>query len=121
LAAWASALNDAGYWADVLDATWRYVFATDELLLSYREMGAATTTPIGSHIFTLEGRQFVVDTVGGAWASWDARRAWFLNAGRYVLGLRLEAARSFVASSIPHSRASSPNCNPKTVPPYGLG
>jgi hypothetical protein len=54
LAAWASALNDAGFWAEVLDAEWRYVFETDELLLSYRDMGAPTTPPIGSHFFSAE-------------------------------------------------------------------
>jgi class 3 adenylate cyclase len=31
LAAWAVALNEAGYWAYVLDASWRYAFATDDL------------------------------------------------------------------------------------------
>src|SRR5262249_11139104 len=30
LAAWASALNDAGHWAQVYDSGWRLVFATDE-------------------------------------------------------------------------------------------
>ena len=85
LAAWASALNDAGYWANVLDAEWRYVFVTDELLLSYRDMGAPTTPPIGSHFFSAEARQFIAETVGGAWASPEVRRAWFLDAGRYVL------------------------------------
>ena len=66
LAAWASALNDAGYWAIVLDAEWRYVFVTDELRLSYRDMGAATTPPIGSHFFSAECRQFMAEAVPGA-------------------------------------------------------
>jgi hypothetical protein len=34
LAQCASALNDAGHWALVLDASWRVVFATDEVRLS---------------------------------------------------------------------------------------
>ena len=85
LRAWASVLNDAGYWANVLDAEWRYVFVTDELLLSYRDMGAATTPPIGSHFFSPETRQFIAATLGGAWASPEVGRAWFLDAGRYVL------------------------------------
>src|SRR4051794_19739156 len=42
LATWASALNDAGYWATLMDAEWRIVFVTDELRLSHRNMGAAT-------------------------------------------------------------------------------
>ena len=78
-------LNKAGYWADVLDAEWRFVFLTDELLLSYRDMGAATVPHIGAHFFSAVARQFITDTVPGAWASWEGRRAWFLEAGRYVL------------------------------------
>jgi hypothetical protein len=85
LAAWALALNDAGYWANVLDAEWQNVFDTDELLLSYRDMGAQTTPPIGSHFFSAEYRQFIEETVPGSWASREARRANFLDVGRYVL------------------------------------
>jgi class 3 adenylate cyclase len=85
LAAWALALNDAGYWAEVLDAEWRYVFVTDELLSSYRDMAAPTALPIGSHFFSPEARQFITETVGGAWGSPEGGRAWFLDAGRYVL------------------------------------
>jgi class 3 adenylate cyclase len=83
LRAWASVLNDAGYWANVLDAEWRHVFVTDELLSSYRDMGASTTPPIGSHFFSAEARQFIAATVG--WASLEVRRPWFLDAGRYML------------------------------------
>ena len=84
LAAWASALNDAGYFANVLDAGWRYVYDTDELLASYRDIGAGMP-PIGAHYFSAEGRQFIAKVAGGTWASQDARRAWFLKVGRYVL------------------------------------
>ena len=83
LAAWASALNDAGYWAFLLDADWRYMFTTQELLFSYRDMGVPTTPPIGSHYFSAESRQFMGATLGGSWAS--VARAWFLDAGRYML------------------------------------
>jgi class 3 adenylate cyclase len=85
LAAWAVALNDAGYWANLLDAKWRWVFSTDEMLLSYRDMGAPGPPPIGSHFFSAEARQFIAATVGGAWASPEAGRAWFVDAGRYML------------------------------------
>jgi class 3 adenylate cyclase len=85
LAAWASVLNDAGYWAFLLDAEWRYVFTTQELLLSYRDMGVPTTPPIGSHYFSAEYRQFIAKTTPGVWASSEVRRAWFLDVGRYVL------------------------------------
>ena len=85
LSAWASALNDAGYWANVLDAEWRFVFSTHELLLSYRDMGTLTKPPVGAHFFSAEYRQFIAETVPGSWASSEVRRAWFLDVGRYVL------------------------------------
>lgn len=83
LAAWAGALNDAGYFANVLDARWRYVYDTDELLLSYRD-GGLGDPPIGAHLFSTAARRFVA-RLGGAWVSRAARRAWFLDVGRYVL------------------------------------
>ena len=58
LATWASALNDAGYWATLMDAEWRIVFVTDETLLTYRDMGAATPPPIGAHFLSAEWREF---------------------------------------------------------------
>ena len=82
---WASVLNENGYWASLLDAEWRCVFVTDELLLSYRDMGATTPPPIGTHFFSAETRKFIAGTLGGAWASSEVRRAWFLEAGRYML------------------------------------
>ena len=85
LRAWASVLNDAGYWASVLDADWRYVFVTDELLVSYKDMGAATAPPIGAHFWSEEARRFMAETLRGESASPDVRRAWFLSVGRYVL------------------------------------
>ena len=85
LAAWASALNDAGYWAELHDAKWRYVFVTDELLASYRALGPVTTVPVGAHLLSTEGVQFVTAQIGGSWPSPEFRRAWFLSAGRYVL------------------------------------
>ena len=81
---WASVLNQNGYWASLLDAEWRCVFVTDELLSGYRDMGATTPPPIGTHYFSAETRKFFVGTLGGAWASPDFRRAWFLEAGRYM-------------------------------------
>ena len=85
LRAWASVLNEAGNWANVLDAQWRYVFVTDELRLSYRDMGAATMPLIRAHFFSAQVRQFIRRTLGGAWASPEVGRAWFLDVGRYVL------------------------------------
>jgi class 3 adenylate cyclase len=85
LAAWASVLNDAGYWANVLDAEWRWVFSTDEMRLSYMDTGASTAPPHGTHFFSAEARQFYVETVGDSGASWEVRRRWFLEAGRFLL------------------------------------
>ena len=83
LRAWASALNENGYWATLLDAEWQHVFTTDELLLSYRDMGSPTTPPIGSHFFSAEYRKFMA--IPGSFASSEVRRAWFSDVGRYVL------------------------------------
>ena len=54
LAAWASALNDAGHWAVVWDSGWRMVFATDEFRLSFGDTGAGTVFPIGFHVLSAE-------------------------------------------------------------------
>jgi len=85
LAAWASALNDAGYWAEMYDAKWRYAFVTDELLVTYRALGLVTAVPVGAHLLSAEGVQFVTAQLGGSWPSLEVRRAWFLSAGGNVL------------------------------------
>ena len=58
LAAWASALNDAGHWADVYDSGWREVFATDELRLSFGDTGADTFLQSGSTSLARRRRGF---------------------------------------------------------------
>jgi class 3 adenylate cyclase len=85
LRAWASVLNDLGFWATVLDAQWRYVFDTNEMRLSYRDMGAVTNPPVGVHLLSAEARQFLAETVGGRWVSPESVREWFLSVGRFVL------------------------------------
>jgi class 3 adenylate cyclase len=84
LRAWALALNDAGFWATLLNAQWRYVFDTDEMLLSYRDMGM-TRSPNGAHYLSAQAREFVRDVVGGSWGAWESRRDWVLDVGRFVL------------------------------------
>ena len=54
LAAWASALNETGYWAQILDANWRYVFVTDELSVTRQALGLPAI-PIGAHLLSAEG------------------------------------------------------------------
>src|SRR6185312_4589905 len=85
LAEWASALNDAGQWADVFDATWRYVFATDEMRLSHGDTGAVTCLPIGSHFFSAEFTQFRVSMNRGGFVLPEYRRAHFFVIAPYVL------------------------------------
>jgi len=85
LALWASALNEAGYWAILLDAGWRFAYITDELLLTYRDMGASAAVPIGAHFYSKEATQFRVARYGGPQAVPEHVRAAFLNMGRYVL------------------------------------
>ena len=60
LAAWASALNNAGHWADISDARFRLVFATDEMRLSLGDTGEVSFLPLGFHIFSAEATRFRV-------------------------------------------------------------
>jgi class 3 adenylate cyclase len=83
LATWASALNDAGFWATLMDAEWRIVFVTDELRLTHRDMGAAARPPIGAHFLSQEWREFN-ETVLASPSSEDLRAS-FLNTARFVL------------------------------------
>jgi class 3 adenylate cyclase len=78
-------LNDAGYWAEIYDANWRFVFVTDELLVSHRALGSVTPIPIGAHLFSAAGVQYVTAQLGGSWPSPEVGRAWFLSAGGFVL------------------------------------
>jgi class 3 adenylate cyclase len=56
LATWASALNASGYWATVYDCSWRVVFVTDELRVSFGDTGADSFIPIGFHVFSAQVR-----------------------------------------------------------------
>ncbi len=85
LAAWAEALNAPGYWAYVFDASWRYVFVTDELRLSFGEVGAGTAVPIGRHYYSTEALRFRGERLLGSWDSREFQRERFLDFGRYVL------------------------------------
>jgi class 3 adenylate cyclase len=85
LAAWASALNDAGHWATLMDASWQLVFVTDELRLSYGDVGDSTVAPIGAHHFSAEAMRFRTERVRGPGITPEFRRERFLDMGRYVL------------------------------------
>ena len=86
VARWASTLNEAGYAAILLDAGWRYVFATDEMRLLYRDAGGDTVLPVGAHFMSAEAVRFRATRFEGQWADPSFRRAWFLKWGGYVLG-----------------------------------
>ena len=49
LAAMARALNDAGYWADIVDRNWRSLYATDAQRLSYGGLLELARFPLGAH------------------------------------------------------------------------
>mgnify|MGYP006351711723 CR=1 FL=1 len=83
LAAWASALNEAGHWAEIYDASRRLVFATDELRLSFGDTGAVTVLPIGFHFFSAEAARFR-GSVNRRFLLPEHRRAHFLETGPYV-------------------------------------
>ena len=85
LAAWASALNDAGHWAYLLDDQWRYVLVTDEYRLSYGDTEDSSSQLIGSHYFSEQAMQFLAVRVGGPRTTREPRRARFAYLGRYVL------------------------------------
>jgi hypothetical protein len=82
LAAWASALNDAGYFATLLDSQWRSVFLTDEWRLAVGDTGESTAFPIGSHHFSTEAVDF---RKAHFRAPLEVLRAGFRALGPYVL------------------------------------
>jgi len=87
LAAWASALNATGHWANLLDAEWRFVFQTDELQKTLADMGGVSTarSQLGLHFFSEEVNQRNARVLGGAVTSREFRRPYFSKLGPYVL------------------------------------
>ena len=85
LAAWASALNAAGHWAETDDSSRRLLFAMDELRLSFGDTGAVTIMPIGFHFYSVEATQFRVSRLPLDFVRPEFRRAHFLETGPYVL------------------------------------
>ena len=69
LAVWASALNEAGYWAYVFDSSWRYVFVTDDLRIALGDTGPVTSVPLGSHVMSAEARRWNAARIGGEHAT----------------------------------------------------
>src|SRR5690348_14449814 len=86
LAAAASALNDAGYWAEIVDRGWRSVYMTDDARLIYGDRTEPVQITLGAHLFGPErtcealewrGGQFPIEILRqicariGAWALAD--------------------------------------------------
>ena len=85
LARWASALNGAGYWSYILDSEWRVAFATDELRLSFGDMGDTSIIPVGRHWYGVEMLALLQSTASGALPLEGIRQAFSLQLGQYVL------------------------------------
>ena len=86
LAAWASVLNDTGFWAHILDAQWRYVFETEELRSTYADMRETVApVPLGSHFFATQSIKRFSGTQGGPYYTGENLRAWFLEVGPFML------------------------------------
>jgi len=82
LAAWASALNGAGYWATLMDSQWRIAFVTDEMRAIFGDTGDSTVIPIGAHFLGTEGVHLRLTRIGD---SLDGCRAAFRDVGPYML------------------------------------
>jgi hypothetical protein len=82
LAVWAATLNEAGYWAYLFDASWRYAFVTDDLRLGLGDTGEVTNVPLGFHFFSAEGTRFRSTLAIG---SPEMRRARHPRLARYML------------------------------------
>jgi class 3 adenylate cyclase len=82
LAEWAATLNEAGHWAQIYDASWRLVFVTDDLRLSFGDTGTRSFQAIGFQPFSAEGVR-VFDSLSREPP--EVRRARFLDTGGYVL------------------------------------
>jgi class 3 adenylate cyclase len=81
LAAWASALNDAGDWAYLFDSAWRLVFVSEELRRNYLHLDL----PIGHHFYSPEVIDFRRGTIRGSYIDREFRRAQFLSLAPFVL------------------------------------
>jgi hypothetical protein len=85
LAAWALALNGAGHWATFLDAKWRYVFETEELLSTFADM-EWFPTPHGACYFGPEYVQHLA-ALGRvrSYSEPEELRTWFLEVAPFML------------------------------------
>ena len=102
LAAWAVLLNDAGYWAYILDDEWRVAFVTDELRLSHGDTGATTCVPTGRHWYSTEMAQFRASVASGSIPVDETQRENFRDLGRYVVASSANAREHLRSVIAPH-------------------
>ena len=121
LAVWASALNAAGQWADVFDATWRHVFSTDEMRLSQGDTGAVTSLPIGSPFFSATYTQHRVSVNRGGFVLPEFRRAHFLELAPYVLATTPGGREAFRGEVDPEFADLVDELQPKEPPAVWAG
>jgi len=65
LAAWATALNDAGYWAEMFDGRWRAVYMTDDARLIYGGRVEPAPVPLGVFVYGPERVDAMMGWRGG--------------------------------------------------------
>ena len=84
LGALASALNDAGQWAEVFDPGWRCLFLTDEARRMYGGPSGLAPYPLGAHTYGSEAVSMRMQWRGGQWPLEINRRS-FAAFGPWVL------------------------------------
>jgi len=84
LAAWASALNEAGQWAEISDQRWRSVYMTDEARRMYGSLDELAPFPLHVHAYGPERAGIAMDWRGGQFPLEILRRA-FATFGPWIL------------------------------------
>jgi len=85
LAAWASALNDAGHWAYLFDRSWRFVYATDELVGTSVDAGASAAAALGCQWSSTEWIDYTTAGVGTRAPLLEEFRDVFRTIGPFML------------------------------------
>jgi class 3 adenylate cyclase len=87
LAECAVTMDEAGHWAQVFDATFRFVYVSREMRLSWEDTGPVSIFPIGFHLFGPEWTQDIVARNRGGLVTVDSLRAGFSEFGPYMLAV----------------------------------
>lgn len=84
LAATAAALNEAGYWAEIVDPNWRCLYMTDDIRLSYGGLVELAPYPVGDHIYGPERTNTAMDWRSGLFTM-EVIRNGFTGLGPWIL------------------------------------